>query len=186
MGFENVISDTVAEFNKILEHLKDEFTRLQIGRASSALIENIGVELYGSNQPIKAVASISIPDPRTIQIQPWDKGSLSHIEKAIVGVGIGLNPINNGVSVIINIPPLTEERRADLVKLVNKYAEDARISVRTARSDAIQVFKKMKTDGDLTEDDWYEAEKKLQVRVDEYNKKVEELAAQKEKDVMTI
>jgi ribosome recycling factor len=183
---DDVISKAALEFEKVVAHLKDEFTRLQVGRASAALVENILINVYGSTQPLKAIASITIPDPRTIQIQPWDKGSLSEIEKGIVGIGTGLNPVNDGICVRINIPPLTEERRVELTKHVRKFAEDARISVRNFRQDANNAFKQLKADGDITEDDLYSLEKKLQFKVDDVNKKIDEVSASKEKDVMTV
>lgn len=186
MSVEQAISAAELEFKKALSHLKDEFSRLQIGRASSALVEHINVELYGVSQPMKAVANISIPDPRTIQIQPWDKSALAAIEKAIVGIGTGLNPVNDGHVVRINIPPLTEERRVELTKHVKKLAEEAKIAVRNARHEAHNHFKKLKVESELTEDDLFAFEKKLQEKVDSVNKEIEEMTLAKEKDVMTI
>ncbi len=186
MSVQSAISTAVSEFNKAIEHLKEEFSRLQIGRASSALVENVPVEVYGNTQPLKAVASITIPEPRTITIQPWDKGNLAAIEKGIVGIGIGLNPVNDGNFVRINIPPLTEERRKELTKKVGALAEDARIRVRNARTDAHNEFKKLKTSSDITEDDWHDADKDLQKKVDDVNDKIAELAKNKEQDIMTI
>ncbi len=186
MSVQNAISTATDEFKKAIDHLKTEFARLQVGRASSFLVEDIPVDIYGQSQPIKAVASISIPDARTIQIQPWDKNALAPIEKGIVGIGTGLNPVNDGAVVRINIPPLTEERRKDLIKHVHKLAEEAKISVRNARQDAHNHFKKLKTDSEITEDDWHKADKDLQSKVDEYNKKIEEMSDAKEKDVMTV
>lgn len=186
MSVEQAISTAELEFKKALSHLKDEFSRLQIGRASSALVEHINVELYGVSQPMKAVANISIPDPRTIQIQPWDKSALAAIEKAIVGIGTGLNPVNDGHVVRINIPLLTEERRVELTKHVKKLAEEAKIAVRTARHEAHNHFKQLKTNSEITEDDLFSVDKKLQEKVDSVNKEIEEMTLAKEKDVMTI
>ncbi|MFC1810225.1 ribosome recycling factor [Patescibacteria group bacterium] len=174
------------EFAKSIEHLKNEFAKLQIGRASAALIEDVKVEAYGTTQPIKAVASISIPDPKTIQIQPWDKGTLNQIDVAIQNAGLNLTPTNDGNVVRINIPPLTEERRTDLTKLVNKLAEDGRISVRTARQTAHEAFKKLETDKEISEDDFHLANKQLQEEVDKVNKDIEELSKAKESDIMTV
>ena len=186
MLFDDVIKTAQADFDKAVDHLKSEFSRLQMGRASAALVENIPVDLYGNTQPLKALAGISIPEPRSILIQPWDKSAIGPIEKGIVGIGIGLNPINDGKSVRINIPALTEERRKDLTKLVKKYTEDAKITVRNARQNAHNTFKKMKNDNELTEDDLRDADKALQAKVDEANKTLEETAAAKEKDIMTV
>lgn len=174
------------DFAAAVDHLHDEYARLQIGRASSALIEDVKVDAYGTEQPIKAIASISIPDPRTIQIQPWDKGTLNQIDTAIQKSGLNLNPVNDGVVVRINIPPLTEDRRAELTKLVHKFAEDARISVRNYRQTAHDAFKKLHTDKEISEDDFHHANKLLQDEVDKVNKEIEEVAKSKEKDIMTV
>lgn len=186
MSVQEAISNAGNEFKKAISRLRDEFARLQVGRANASLVEDIPVELYGVEQPVKAVANISIPDPRTIQIQPWDKSALAPIEKGIVGIGTGLNPVNDGVCVRITIPPLTEERRVELTKHVKKLAEDARVSVRNSRQSAHNDFKKLKADGEITEDDLYDADKKLQVEVDKVNKEIDEIAEAKEKDVMTV
>lgn len=174
------------EFAKSIDHLKAEYAKLQIGRASSALIEDVKVEAYGTQQPLKGCASISVPDPKTIQIQPWDKGILNQIEAAIQNAGLNLNPVNDGNFVRINIPPLTEERRAELSKHVHKLAEDARISVRTARQTAHETFKKLEQDKEISEDDMHHANKQLQDEVDKANKEIEELAKAKESDIMTV
>ncbi len=186
MSVQDAVSKAQQDFEKVVLHLKDEYARLQIGRANASLVENVSVEVYGSPQPLKNIANISIPDPRTIQIQPWDKSNLAPIEKAIVGIGTGLNPVNDGLLVRISIPPLTEERRKELTKHVHKLAEDAKIAVRNTRQDANNHFKQLKADGEITEDDLFGAEKKLQEKVDDVNKKIDEVAVSKEKDVMTI
>jgi ribosome recycling factor len=173
-------------FQKAIEHLKGEFSRLQIGRASAALVEDVTVEAYGSQQPLKSVASISIPEPTSLAIQPWDKGMLNAIEKAIRDSGLGLNPVNDGSAVRINMPPMTEERRKELSKVVHQRAEEGRISVRRSRGDAHSAYKQLQKDGELTEDDLKMYEKKLQEKVDEANKEIEDLAKKKESDIMTI
>lgn len=174
------------EFAKTIDHLKIEYGKLQIGRASSALIEDVKVDAYGTQQPLKACASISVPDPKTIQIQPWDKGILSQIESAIQNAGLNLNPVNDGSFVRINIPPLTEERRTELSKHVHKLAEDARISIRTARQAAHEAFKKLEQDKEISEDDLHHANKQLQDEVDKANKEIEEAAKAKESDIMKV
>lgn len=186
MNSNDVLNQAVAEFTKIAAHLQEQFNRLQIGRANSAIVENIPVEVYGGMQPIKAVASIAIPEPRTIQITPWDRTVLQAVEKGIVGVGLGLNPTNDGVCIRINFPPLTEERRLELSKHVLKLAEESRIAVRTGRQDFHNVFKTMKANNELTEDSWHEADAKLQSKVDDANKKIDEMAETKKKDIMTV
>ena len=186
MTTDDVMKKAGADFDKTINHLKDEFARLQVGRANPVLVEGISVEMYGVSQPLKSLASISIPEPRTIVIQPWDRGALSPIEKGIVGAGIGLNPVNDGIVIRISIPPLTEDRRKDLVKRVKSLAEEARIAVRTSRKDGIISFKEMEKNSEITEDDLRTFEKGLQDKVDEINKKVDELAEMKEKDIMTV
>lgn len=186
MSVQTALATAQTEFEKAYKHLQDEYSRLQIGRASAALVEAIPVEVYGASQPIKAIASISIPESRTIQIQPWDKSSLAAIEKGIVGAGLNLNPVNDGICVRINIPPLTEERRKDLVKVVHRLAEEARIGIRNGRQEANNNFKQMRASNEVTEDDQNDAEKQLQAKVDDYNKKIDDSAKSKEQDVMTV
>lgn len=176
----------VRDFEKAFAHMKEEFAKLQIGRASAALVEGINVESYGSTQPLRSVASVSIPDAKTINIQPWDRSQLHVIEDAIRKADIGINPNNNGVMVILNVPPLTEERRAMLAKTVGKLAEEAKIAIRNARQTVHSKFKRMREDKEMTEDEQHLGEKILQEKVDEYNKMVEEAAKQKEKDILTV
>lgn len=174
------------DLEKNLGHLKDEYSRLQIGRASAALVESINVDAYGIKQPIKALATIVVPDAKTIQIQPWDKSQLGPIEKAISLSDINISPVNDGVCVRLNIPPLTEERRRDLAKVVHRLAEEARIAVRNLRQKVQGRLKAMEKSGDITEDDARGADKKLQDNVDRINQQIEEMAKNKENDVMTV
>jgi len=186
MTVDSSIQDAVKEFESAMIHLQGEYAKLQVGRANPALVEGVSIEAYGASQSLKAVASISIPEPRTIQIQPWDKGMLAAIEKGILNANLGLNPVNDGVCVRLAIPPLNEERRAELAKMVNRLAEDAKISIRNVRQDAHKQFKQLKDSGDIAEDELHGAEKRFQEKVDEYNKRVDDMAAGKEKDVMTV
>lgn len=181
-----LVQKAKADFQKTLEHLNDEFGKLQTGRASPALVEHLMVEAYGSMQAVKNVAGVSVPDGRTIQIQPWDRGLLHAIEKAIQVSDLNLNPVNNGLAVILNIPPLTEERRRDLVKVVNRIAEEAKIAVRNLRHDLITLVKRMEHDSELTEDDRKGVENDLQGAVDDANKQIEEMARKKEEAIMTV
>lgn len=174
------------EFQGALKHLQVEYSKLQTGRATPALVEDIRVEVYGSMQPIKSVASVSVPDPRTLQIQPWDRGSLGPIEKAIQAANIGLNPVNDGKVIRLPMPPLTEERRKDLCKTVHQIAEQSKIAVRNSRGTAHTAFKQLEEKDELTEDDRRHAEKNLQDKVDSANKQIEELAKKKEQEIMTI
>jgi ribosome recycling factor len=186
MSVEIVTKDLEDGLQKALEHLKDEFAHLQIGRASASLVERIVVESYGVMQPLKAIASISVPDTKTIQIQPWDRSTLVGIEKAILMSDIGLTPNNNGVVIRLNIPPLTEERRKELAKVVLKMAEEAKIAVRNLRHEAMEQIKSMKNNNQVTEDQQELAEKKIQEKVDAVNVDIEHAAKQKENDIMTI
>ncbi|PIV90629.1 ribosome recycling factor [Candidatus Gracilibacteria bacterium CG17_big_fil_post_rev_8_21_14_2_50_48_13] len=168
---------------KSLEHLRSELSKLQTGRASSALVEHIHVEMYGDRQPMKNIASISIPDNRTISIQPWDKSALSAIEKAIMIADIGVNPVNNGVTIMLNLPSMTEERRRDLVKICKTIGEDTKISLRQARQAGMDTIKR---DEALSEDMKKGLEKQLQELVDKANKDIEAYLADKEQEIMKI
>lgn len=183
---QHLIDSADAQMKKALEHLKEEFSRLQVGRATPALVEDVKVDAYGSLQPLKSVASVSIPDAKTIQIQPWDRGLLGAIDKGIQIANIGLVPNNDGVYIRINIPPLTEERRKDLVKVVGRYSEEAKIGVRNARQDTNNALNSMKKNSEITEDELHGGTKKLQDIVDTYNKEIEEMSKKKEQDIMTV
>lgn len=186
MSFDSDLQAASQEFAKVLEHLKAEYSRLQAGRASANLLDGVQVEMYGSAQPIKAVGNITIPDSKTIQIQPWDKSALAPLEKAIASAGLNLNPVNDGNLIRIVLPALTEERRRDLVKVVNKMAEESRISVRNIRQKFQTKFKEAEKKGEMSEDELRGAEKKLQDTVDKYNKEIEDTAKAKEADIMTV
>ncbi len=186
MSFDTDLQLASQEFAKVIEHLKAEYSRLQAGRASANLLDSIMVDMYGSSQPLKAVGNVSVPDSKTIQIQPWDKTALASIEKAISNAGLNLNPVNDGNLIRIVLPALTEERRKDLVKIVNKMAEDGRISIRNVRQKFQTKFKEDEKKGEMSEDDLRGAEKKLQDLVDKFNKEVEENARLKETDIMTV
>ncbi len=186
MPTQQYIDQARQEFEKAVAHLSDEYAKLQVGRANPAMVEGLLIDVYGSGQPMKSVATITVPDPKTLQIQPWDKANIAPIEKAIRESDLGLNPVNNGHAVMLNIPPLTEERRRDLAKVVKKLSEEAKVSIRNSRQTAHTRFKELESASDITEDDKYGAEKKLQEVVDEYNKKVDEAEKAKEESVMTV
>lgn len=181
-----LVQKAQTDFQKTLEHLSDEYSGLQIGRASSSLVENLMVEAYGMMQPVKAVASVMVPDGRTVQIQPWDKSMLSGLEKAIRESDLNLNPTNNGLAIILSIPPLTEERRRDLVKVLGRMAEEARISVRNIRQTVMTQLKRMEHEGEMTEDEQNKAEKDLQEAVNKINLQIDEQARKKEEAIMTV
>jgi len=170
---------------KALEHLEHELARLRAGRSNPALLDGITVDYYGVNSPLSQVSNINTPDAKTILIQPWEKTMLGTIEKAIMAANIGLTPVNNGEVIRINIPPLTEERRHQLVKQVRNEGETAKISIRNARKWANDELKSMLKDG-LPEDAEKEAVEKVQELTHSFNGKVDKVMAIKEKDVMTV
>ncbi len=173
------------KMQKAIDHLDRELGKIRAGKANPKMLDGIMVEYYGTMTPLQQVASVNTPDPRTIAVQPWERGMIGPIEKAIMNANLGMNPDNNGELVRINVPPLTEERRQSLVKQVKKEGEDARISIRNARRDAINDLKKLKKDG-LPEDMEKDAEDQAQKLTDQFTKKVDDLLEKKEKDIMTV
>lgn len=169
-----------------LERFRDELNQLRTGRASSALVENITVDYYGAKSPLKQIASITIPEPRTIAIVPWDKSQLANIEKAIRESQLNLNPNNDGQVIRINIPPLNEERRKELVKILNQKAEEARIAIRKHREDVWEEIQNLEKGGKIGEDDKFAGKDALQKMVDEYNGKIEGIREGKEKEILTV
>jgi ribosome recycling factor len=174
------------EFEKALEHLREELNQLRTGRASSALVEGLLVDYYGVKSPLKQVASVSIPEPRTIVISPWDKGNLVNIEAAIRESQLNLNPMNDGQAIRVNIPALNEERRRELVKILNQKAEDAKISIRRIREEIWDSIQEIQKEGKIGEDEKFIGKDKLQEVVVEYNEKVEEIRKKKEEEIMTV
>lgn len=168
-----------------IEHLDKELVHIRAGKASPTMLDGVHVEYYGSMTPLNQVSNISTPDARTIAVQPWEKGLIAEIEKAIMNANLGLNPDNNGEIIRINIPVLTEERRKNLVKQVHQEGENAKISVRAARKDANNSLKKLLKEG-LSEDMEKDAEAEVQKMTDNYGKKIDTLVEAKEKDIMTI
>ncbi|OGI16296.1 MAG: ribosome recycling factor [Candidatus Moranbacteria bacterium RBG_19FT_COMBO_42_6] len=184
--YKTAIESKKPEFEKALEYFKEELNQLRTGRASGALVENLTVDYYGAKSPLKQVASISIPEPRTIVISPWDKGSLVNIEAAIRESQLNLNPVNDGQVIRINIPALNEERRKELVKVLNQKTEEAKVSVRRIREEIWNEIQQLEKDGKMGEDEKFIGKDKLQEAVDSYNKMIEEVREKKEKDIMTV
>lgn len=168
-----------------VEYLDESLSHIRAGKASPKLIDGIRVEYYGSAVPISNVANVSVPDARTIAITPWEKAMFREIEKAIINSELGITPENNGEVIRLSIPPLTEDRRKTLVKQSKAEAENAKVSVRNARRDAIELLKKQVKEG-LPEDAQKDAEEKVQKLHDKYVKQIDELYAKKEKDIMTV
>ena len=165
--------------------LEDELNRIRAGRANVAILDGVKVESYGSKVPLNQVANVSVPDPRTIAIRPWDKKQIRDIEKAIMDSDVGITPENNGEIIRLNIPQPTEERRRDLTKQCNKIAEKAKVEVRNVRGDIKEKLKKAIKDG-LSEDNEKDAELELQKIHDKYIKKIDDLIAAKNKEIMTV
>lgn len=170
---------------KALLYLEEELKTYRAGKANPAVFNSVIVEYYGNPTPIPQVASVTSPDARTMLIQPWDKKMIPAIEKAIMAANIGFTPQNNGEHIRINVPPLTEERRKDLVKKVKAEGENAKISIRNGRRDGVELLKRYQKDG-LPEDVAKDGEVAIQKETDLYNKKVEEILAAKEKEIMTV
>ena len=182
---ELVLDDAKEQMQKSLEHLDNELGKIRAGKANPRMLDGVMVEYFGSMTPLSQVANVNSPDPRTIAIRPWEKSMIQPIERAIMAANLGLNPDNNGEMIRVVVPPLTEERRRDLVKQVKKVCEDSRVAVRNIRRDAIEEFKKMKKDG-LGEDLQKDAEGEAQKIHDAFMKKIDDLFAAKEKDIMTV
>lgn len=174
------------KMDKTINALLNEYATIRAGRANPAVLDKITVDYYGSPTPIQQMAAVSVPEPRTILISPWDKSTLRDIEKAILTSDLGLNPQNDGSTLRLNFPPLTEERRKELVKGVFKYAEDSKVAIRSIRRDAMDKIKDLKKKSEITEDDQKGAEKKMQDITDKFCKEIEGIAAKKEKEIMEI
>lgn len=174
------------KMKKSIDVYKEDLTAIRAGRANPSLLDKIEVEYYGVKTPLRQVSNVSAPEPRLIQIQPWDANIISEIEKAILTSDLGLNPSNDGKVIRLVIPQLTEERRKDLNKLVSKNAENAKINIRNIRRDLIDDIKKLEKDKEITEDEQHQAEEKAQKLTDENIKTIDEIAVAKQKEIMEI
>jgi len=174
------------KMEKTLSHLSEDFDAVRAGRANPKVLDRISVEYYGQVTPLNGVATISSPDARTLVVQPWDTQLLKEIQKAIQVSDLGITPQNDGRVIRLVFPQLTEERRKELTKQVKKYAEDAKVAMRNIRRDGMDYVKKLKKNSEITEDDQKKAEKDLQDLLDKYIKKVDEVLAAKEKELMAI
>ncbi|MEK6479235.1 ribosome recycling factor [Catalinimonas sp. 4WD22] len=170
---------------KAIEHVRGEFKKIRAGKAQPNMLDGLMVEYYGNNTPINQVASITTPDARTVMIKPWEKKMVNEIERAIINSDLGLNPQNDGEIVRLNIPPLTEERRKNLVKQAKNEAENGKVSVRNIRKDANDSIKKLLKEG-TSEDDVKEGEDNVQQLTDKYNARIDSIFEEKEKEIMTV
>ncbi len=184
--YQDIIRELKPALDKVIDHFKIEVGALRTGRANPAMVEEIEVESYGTRMPLKQLGAIHVPEPRVIIIQPWDKGVIKEIEKAIINFRSGLSPVVDGDVIRINIPPLTEERRRDLVKILSKSLEESRISVRQHRDEVWKKMQELEKEGTIREDDKFRGKEELQKVVDQYNDKLESMAGVKEKEIMTV
>ncbi len=185
MDTTTILNDLNARIQKSFDHFEEELLNIRAGKASTNVLNNVMVEYYGSQTPISGVASVTVPDAKTIIIQPWDKNMIRPVEKAIIDSNIGLTPSNNGEQIRLSLPPVTEERRKELVKQVRSEGESARISFRNARRDAVEAFKKAQKDG-MPEDEAKDGETKCQKVLEKFSKQVDTSIEKKEAEIMTV
>ncbi|OQA53007.1 MAG: Ribosome-recycling factor [candidate division WS2 bacterium ADurb.Bin280] len=184
--YQKMLDELKKKFEHIIERLSEDIATVRTGRSSSSLVDNISVTYYGSTMPLKQMAQVTTPDPSSIVIQPWDKGALNDIELAIRNSDLGLSPTNDGSFIRISLPPLTEERRNELIRNVSKKGEEGRIALRNIRGEVWDQIKKMEKKSEITQDDRYKAEEELNKIIDEYNRKIEAMIESKEKELKTI
>lgn len=183
MTAKEVLHDTETKMKKTVEATSREFSTIRTGRASSALVEGVRVDYYGTSTPLKQLAAVTTPDARLVVIQPWDKTAMEEIEKAILKSDIGISPTNDGKVIRLSIPPLTQERRSELDKVSKKIAEDGHISIRTARHASIESIRKLEKDKAITEDEKFKAQEDIQKLTDKYIKEIDNLLSAKEKEI---
>lgn len=185
MDTKTIIKEATDRMERTVQHLEEELINIRAGKASTNVLNSVYVDYYGSQSPVSAVASVTVPDAKTILIQPWDKKMIRTIEKAILDSNIGLTPSNNGEQIRLSIPPLTEERRKELVKQVRGVGENARISLRNARRDAVDAFKKAQKEG-MPEDEAKDGETQSQKLLEKFSKQLDAILDRKEKEIMTV
>ena len=184
--FSSIKADAKERMDKTLDSLKADFGSLRAGRAHISLLDGIMVEAYGSMTPLSQVGTISVPDARTLSVSVWDRSLAKAVEKAIMESDLGLNPASDGQLIRIPIPPLSEERRKELLKVAGKYAENNKVAIRNIRRDALDDVKKLKKDNAISEDDEKRFENEIQKLTDDSIKKIDEMMSQKEKDIMQV
>ena len=183
---ENIHKDITQRMEKALGVLKNEFSKIRTGRATPAILDSVKVDYYGTLTPLTQMATINAPEPRMLIVQPWDMSAIGEIEKAIQKSELGLTPQNDGKIIRLPIPPLTEERRKDLVKVINKFGEECRVNIRNVRRDGMEAVKKAEKDKAISQDDSKRAQEKVQAMTDDYIKKVDTLIASKSKELLEI
>lgn len=182
----SIISDAKSRMNKSIDAFRNEISKIRTGKATTALLDGIKIDYYGNPTPLDQVANITVLDAHALSITPWDKAMTSAIDKAILSADLGLNPVNDGTNVRVPIPPLTEERRKDLVKLVKKFGEDSKIAIRNIRRDANDHLKKKEKEKELSEDLRHDAEEEVQKITNEHIEKIDELIKYKETEIMEV
>jgi len=182
----DVISGMSSHMDKTIDSLRKEYQKVRTGRASTSLLDEIKVDFYGTLSPLNQVATLAVPEPRTITLQPWDAKMIPPIEKAIMNANLGLTPANDGKLIRLNLPPLTEERRKEIVKQLKKLAEDAKVAVRNIRREAIDDLKKLEKEKKISEDDLKRAEKDVQDVTNSHVARIDEVLLHKEKEVMEV
>ena len=180
------MQNTETKMNKAIDSLVNDFASIRAGRANPAILDKITVEYYGVATPLAQVGTISVPEARSLVIQPWDASVLKEIEKAILASDLGLTPNNDGKSIRLNVPPLTEERRKELCKGISKRGEEAKVAVRNIRRDSLEDYKKQKKNNEITEDDLKDIEDKIQKLTDKFVKEIDNITADKEKEIMEV
>ena len=180
------MQNTETKMNKAIDSLVNDFASIRAGRANPAILDKITVEYYGVATPLAQVGTISVPEARSLVIQPWDASVLKEIEKAILASDLGLTPNNDGKSIRLNFPPLTEERRKELCKGISKRGEEAKVAVRNIRRDSLEDYKKQKKNNEITEDDLKDIEDKIQKLTDKFVKEIDSITADKEKEIMEV
>lgn len=186
MDYSTIKADMVSRFSKTEESLKRDFAGLRTGRASTGLLDPIMVDAYGAMMPLNQVGTVSVPEARMLSIQVWDKNLMKHVEKAIMESGLGLNPMNDGQTIRIPIPPLSEERRVELCKIAGKYTETARVSIRNVRRDALDAIKELKEANEISEDEQERYEKEVQTLTDAAIKALDEHLKAKEVEIKQV
>ena len=181
---EEILSEMKQKMKKAVEALQKDFKRIRTGRASTALLDGIKIDCYETQMPLDQVASISVPESRLITIQPWDQSIIGEIEKGILKSDLGLTPMNDGKLIRISIPPLTEERRKELAKLAKKMAEENKVTIRNHRREANDMFKELKNEKEISEDELYKAHDEVQKITDQYINKIDQITSEKEKEII--
>jgi ribosome recycling factor len=182
----DVIKNMDVHMDKTIDALRKEFQKIRTGRASTSLLDDVKIDYYGTPSPLSQVATLAVPESRTITLQPWEAKMIPIIEKAIMNANLGLTPANDGKLIRLNLPPLTEERRKEIVKQLKKHGEESKVALRNIRRDAIDELKKLEKDKKISEDDLKRAEKEVQDHTDKHVARVDEVVVHKEKEVMEV